>query len=139
MNHREAIQKAIRKKEAEIEQLEWQAHDLKNVVKGLRESLKYLPGDDTDTAVTVQTELRPGSMIAKAKLILEREGRPMHVLAILKALGRPVDVKNRVSLAGSLGAYARKNLIFSKTGPNTFGLISQATAKTEESDDSAPF
>ena len=43
-------------------------------------------------------------------------------------MGKPVDKKNRLSVIGSLSSYARKNEIFVRTAPNTFGLLEMEQA-----------
>jgi hypothetical protein len=47
----------------------------------------------------------------------------MHISALLDAIGIQNTKKARVSLVGSLGAYVRKGSVFTRSGPNTFGLI----------------
>jgi hypothetical protein len=67
--------------------------------------------------------LRPGTALAKAREAIKKAGHPLHVSEILKALGKPPDKKNRISLGGSLSGYVRKGEVFTRSAPNTFGLI----------------
>jgi len=81
--------------------------------------LRFLPKD----ANQEDTALRPGTALASAKEALEKAGRPMHISEILKAINKPVDKKNRLSLSGSLASYVRNGQIFRRPAPNTFALI----------------
>lgn len=67
--------------------------------------------------------LRAGSELAKARDAIRSAGKPLHISEILAAIGKENTKKNRVSLGGSLAGYVRKGAIFSKSAPNTFGLI----------------
>jgi hypothetical protein len=51
---------------------------------------------------------------------------------ILKALGKPSDKEHRMSLAGTLSGYARDGKVFTKTAPNTFGLLEFKSVQREE-------
>ena len=46
----------------------------------------------------------------------------MHISEILAAIGVENTKNTRVSLVGSLGSYVRKGQVFSRPGPNIFGL-----------------
>ncbi|HEY6351810.1 MAG TPA: hypothetical protein VI636_20630 [Candidatus Angelobacter sp.] len=119
MGARENLQKLYDKKQQEIRELELQLAQAKAYLQAVQDSMKALPKENGDTG----QELREGSGLAKARQALQAAGKPMHVGDILKAIGKPNDKKNRVSLSGSLGNYARKKQIFTKPAPNTFGLI----------------
>jgi len=67
--------------------------------------------------------LRPGTALANAQAAILRAGKPIHIAEILKTLGKEDTKKNRVGLAGSLATYARQGKIFTKPGPNIFGLV----------------
>lgn len=117
---RRQIEKLIEKSEDEI--LSWQvAIDYKkSYIQGLRDTLKYLPKD----AVAVEeSQLRPGTTLAKTYDFLREQGSPVHVMEILKALGKEPTNKNRVSLSGSIGFYVRRKQFFTRPAPNTFGVI----------------
>jgi hypothetical protein len=68
--------------------------------------------------------------MSKVRDMIIKEGRPLHITEILKGLGKEDTKSNRTSTAGSLGAYARKNRIFTRgASPNTFGLIETGESK----------
>ena len=59
----------------------------------------------------------------RARNALKVLGHAVHVRDLLKHMGEEASKANRASLSGSMGAYVRKGLIFTKPAPNTFGLI----------------
>jgi hypothetical protein len=140
MGVRENFQKLIDKKTQEIRQLEIQLREAGAYVQALQDSMKLLPRDVVEQ---VDTELREGSMLSRARDLLRNTGKPLHVSEILKLLGKPPDKKNRVSLAGTLSGYVRQGKIFTRTGPNTFGLLefsaSVADRRAEEEELPAEF
>jgi hypothetical protein len=114
----------IEKKKKEIKQMETKIREAGIYVEALEETLSMIPQDgDEVAAASLPTALREGTNIAKAREALQRAGRPLHLVDLLKAMGKPVDKESRAALAGSLGSYARRNEIFLRAGPNTFGLI----------------
>jgi hypothetical protein len=118
---RRQIEKLIEKSEFEIFEMH-KAIDMRiSYVQGLRDTLKYLPKDSGDTAV--ESQLRPGTTLAKAYDFLKAEGKPVHVMDLLKQLGKEPSHKNRVSLSGSIGFYVRRKQFFTRPAPNTFGVI----------------
>ncbi|HEY4742646.1 MAG TPA: hypothetical protein VIH76_18765 [Candidatus Acidoferrales bacterium] len=121
MSLRNEILKRIERKEAEVREHEYAIREGKAYLQGLQETLKLIPKDDTFG--TQEVTLRHGSNIAKAHEALKAAGKPLHITEILKAIGQPIDKKHRLALGGSIAAYARKDAIFTKTAPNTFGLI----------------
>ncbi len=121
MGIRQEFQKRIEKKQQEIKDLESKIKEANSYLQALLDSMKWLPRDGNDSAGT-QT-LRPGTTLAKAQEAIREAGHAMHVADILKAIGKPSDKKNRVSLGGSLSGYVRSREIFTRPAPNTFGLI----------------
>jgi hypothetical protein len=122
MGLRGNFQKMIDKKQQEIRNLEIQLHEANAYIQALQDSMKLLP-KDAETESESEHELREGSALAKTRDLLRHGGKAMPIAEILKALGKPLDKKHRISLAGTLSSYARKGRVFTKTGPNTFGLI----------------
>ncbi len=122
MGVRQDFERRIARKEQEIGELELTLRDAKTVVQTLQEAMRLLPKDmlEQDTG---GRGLRAGSALSKARDAIKKAGKPLHVQEILKALGKPQDKKNRLSLGGSLSAYVRKKDIFTKPAPNTFGLF----------------
>ena len=61
----------------------------------------------------------------------------MHIIDLLRAIGKPTDKNNRISLSGSLAAYVRSGSIFERTAPNTFGIkdMETVTSVNEPPDD----
>ncbi len=55
----------------------------------------------------------------------------MHIGALVTAIGIENTKNARVSLVGSLGAYVRKGLVFTRPAPNTFGLVGMKAANSE--------
>jgi len=55
----------------------------------------------------------------------------MHVNELLMAIGLEKTKNARVSLVGSLGAYVRKGVVFTRPGPNIFGLVEMAATGNE--------
>lgn len=120
MGLREELQKRIERKQEEIVELQTQIREAGAYLQGLQDTLKLIP---REPSTPQEANLRPGTEISRARDVLRAEGKPMHIGDLLKALGRPVDSKNRAALAGSLANYVRKGEIFSRPAPNTYGLI----------------
>jgi hypothetical protein len=120
MGLRENFQKLVNKKQQEVTELELRIREAKAYIQGLEDSMKLLP---RDANIAVEHILRPDSSLAKTRDAIKAAGAPMPIADILKAIGKPQDKKHRVSLAGTLSGYARNGKVFTKTAPNTFGLI----------------
>ena len=125
MGARETLQRLADRKMQEIADLEQQIALARSYLQALQDSMKALPketpsqanGDDS------ATDLRPGTLLARTRDALQKHGKPLHITEILAVLGIENTKNARVSLVGSLGAYVRKGQVFSRTGPNIFGLI----------------
>lgn len=120
MSIRKKIESNIKRKYEEIQELNDKLRAAESYVQALQDTLKHLPRDDGDIAS--DASVRPGSKVAKALAALKNNNKPMHVTEILKALGEEETRENRASLSGSLGAYVRDGKIFTRPGPNLFGL-----------------
>jgi hypothetical protein len=120
MGVREQFQKLLDRKTQEINDLELQIEKAKAYIQALQDSMRLLPRESNGEQEQV---LRAGTALAKARDILRLEGKPMHIADLLKAMGKPVDKKSRLSLSGSLSTYVRSGQIFNRPAPNTFGLI----------------
>lgn len=122
---RDEALKRIDKKRAEIASLEMQIREAASYIQALEDMLKLLPRDTPGQAdgPAIRTELRPGSVVAKARDAIFSAGHSLHITDILKSLGRPMDNISRAAVSGSLSAYVRKNEIFTRPAPNTFGLL----------------
>ncbi|SRR5258708_1470655 len=122
MGLRENFQKLIDKKQQEIRALEMQLREAGAYIQALQDSMKLLPRNPELNSESEHI-LREGSALAKTRDLLRKSGTPLPINEILKLLGKPQDTKHRISLAGTLSGYARKGRVFTKTAPNTFGLI----------------
>lgn len=122
MDARAALKRLADRKEQEISSLRLQLAQAEAYLQAIQDSMKVLPRDEQQDAEI--SPLRQGTAIAQARDILKDAGEPLHILEILKRMGRVPDRQNRVSLSGSLAAYVRRNQTFRKAGPNTFALIS---------------
>lgn len=135
MNERRKIEERLRKKEEEIEDLEIRIRDARMYMQALQDVLKILPR--ADRATPHGGALRSGSSMSFVRDYIFKKGRPAHVTELLAALGRELTRENRASLSGSLAAYVRKGDVFTRPGPNTFGLIELGHA-TEPDDEPPP-
>lgn len=126
MSLRTELLKRIEKKQAEIGEYHDRIREATAYLQGLQDTLKLIPKED-DSGGAQEVSLRHGSNIAKARDAIRAANRPLHVTEILKAIGQPNDNRHRVALGGSIAAYARKGSIFTKTAPNTFGLLEFAS------------
>lgn len=120
MGVRENFQKLIAKKQQEVSELELRIREARAYIQALEDSMKLLP---RDANVEIDHTLRPDSTLAKARDVIRAAGGALPVLEILRGIGKPADKKHRVSLAGTLSSYARNGKVFTKTAPNTFGLL----------------
>jgi hypothetical protein len=135
MGLRDNFQKLIDRKQQEIRALEMQLREASAYIQALQDSMKLLPRDVAGSADQSEHTLREGSTLAKTRDLLKQSGAPMPISEILKMLGKPQDKKHRVSLAGTLSGYARKGRIFTKTAPNTFGLVEFGAVEPETEDE----
>src|ERR1043165_4901384 len=131
MNLRAELNKRIEKKKAEIASLEndlsltiGEIETAQSVLLELQPILKLLPKEDGEGQNEPQVEmtLRRGSDVWKCREVLRKVRAPMHVNDLLKGIEKPVTTKNAKSLAGQLAWYARKEQIFTRPEPATFGL-----------------
>ena len=130
MTLRGQLERKIQAKNQEIAKLESELLESRSYVQGLQDALKLLPRDDANNAGKI---LRPGSDMAKARERLLKEGKPLHIDEILKALGKGKE--HKASISGSLGNYVRKGEIFTRPGPNIFGLKEFETESGEPPED----
>jgi hypothetical protein len=121
MGLREEFQKRIDRKQQEIEEIQLKLKEANSYLQALLDTMKLLPKDAS--VIGTSQILRPGTALAKARDAIKKAGHPLHVSEILKALGKPPDKKYRISLGGSLSGYVRKGEVFTRSAPNTFGLI----------------
>jgi len=124
MSLRRKFEKKIKDKEQEIQHLERQIMEARAYVEAMQDAMRLVPADgagdngEGNGGVTV----KPGSAIEAVVKALRQSGKPMHIMDILKAMGRETTSEHRASVGGSLAAYVRKGAIFTRPAPNTFGL-----------------
>lgn len=125
MGAKESLQRLADRKSQEISDLERQIDMARAYLQAIQDSIKALPREPSIQASGEDRslDLRPGTLLARAKEAIQKNGSPMHISALLDAIGIQNTKKARVSLVGSLGAYVRKGSVFTRSGPNTFGLI----------------
>jgi hypothetical protein len=135
MMSRRKIEEKIIKKQQEIQELDLQMREAKAYIQALQDVAKMLPKDGdglretSDVSPVSADSMRQGSYVSDAREAILAAGKPLHVVQILKASGRPNDRKNRIGMAGSLSAYVRRNEIFTRPKPNTFGLTETGGGK----------
>ena len=129
MNQRRKIEEKLRKKEQEIQFLEEQIKQARAYIQALQDVLKIMP-----RSAELMT-LRQGSAVAQARDIILQAGKPVHINAILEALGKNVTREARSSITSSLAAYVRKGEVFTRTGPNTYGLAELGHEETANGDE----
>lgn len=136
MSERAIIESKLRKKQAEVAALEEKLRSAKVYVSALNDILKALGGGSD----AVETKLRAGSAVAQARDIILSRGGPVHIDDLLRSMGKEPTRDAKASLAGSLAAYVRKDDIFSRPAPNTYGLIElgHATVDEDEQPDEPP-
>jgi hypothetical protein len=122
MAERRYIEAMVERKEQEIQDLESRIKEANVYLQALRDVLKRFPRDAEGEETAAKT-LRPGSMVAKARELILQAKKPLHVDAMLEMQGKELTRDNRTALGGSLSAYVRKGVIFTRDAPNTFGLI----------------
>jgi hypothetical protein len=125
MTSRRRVEERILKKEQEIQELEMQVREARAYIQALQDVAKFLPrdGETGNFPPDSEVSLREGSLVDKARKAIIAAGRPLHVAELLRACGRENNRKNRIGMSGSLAAYVRKNEIFTRPRPGTYGLI----------------
>ena len=122
MTERQIIEDRLRKKVAEIQSLEEKVRAARIYVQALQDVLKLM-GGKSESAHSTESALRPGSSVAKAREAILARKEAMHINDILDALGIEVTRDSRASLTSSLSAYVRREEMFTRPAPSTFGLV----------------
>lgn len=139
MGARESLQRLADRKSQEIEQLESQIQMARVYLQAIQDSIKALPreaqasGNGNEKPV-----LRSGTLLAKAREAILKNGKPMYIGDILSSIGLENTKATRVSLVGSLGVYVRKKVIFTRPGPNIFGITGMEMSSANGSDVELP-
>ena len=122
MADRRLIESRIKKKELEIQELELKMQSAKTYLQALQDVLKMFPKSTTPLP-NAESTLRAGSLVARARDIIIKFGKPLHVDEMLEAMDKELSRENKIALGGSLSAYVRKGTIFTRPGRNVFGLV----------------
>jgi len=138
VSERRQIEERLRKKQSEVAALEEKLRAAKIYVAALQDVLKMLGGNDD--GASAGGKLRAGSAVAQARDIILERGEPVHLDDLIRTMGKPLTQSAKSSLVGSLAAYVRQDDIFTRTAPNTFGLIElgHREAEAEETPDEPP-
>jgi len=124
VDERSVIEQRLRKKQSEIESLEDKLRAAKVYAAALRDVLRdFDKGRRAEEDDAAEAKLREGSATAQAREIILSHGKPVHIDDILNAMGKEVTRDTKASLAGSLAAYVRRDEIFTRPAPNTYGLV----------------
>ena len=110
MPDRREIERRLRQKETDIQYLEARLREAKGYVRALRELLGLEAPSER-------------SMVEQARDIILDRGHAVHITELLAAMGKDNTRETRVSLTSALSAYARRGDIFTREGPNRFGLF----------------
>lgn len=132
MNERRKIENTLHKKEEEIQFLEARLKEARVYAQALQDVLKILPRTSESVA------LRPGSAMAQARIAILNAKKPVHINALLEELGKDGTREARASLTSSLAAYVRRGEIFTRSAPNTYGLIELGHQQSDESEAPEP-
>lgn len=121
MSERAIIADRIKKKQAEVQSLERKLESARVYLQALEDVMREIEKVGGDAGA--ETALRSGSSVARAREIILEAGEPVHIDHLLERLGKEVTRETKASLTGSLAAYVRRDEIFTRPAPNTFGLI----------------
>lgn len=122
MSERAIIESRIKRKMDEIQALEKKLAAARVYLQALNDILRDINPESGDGGRSGMP-LRKGSMVTRTRDVISELGVPVHIDTLLQHLGKEVTRENKASLAGSLAAYVRRNEIFTRPAPNTYGLI----------------
>lgn len=130
---RSELEKKIERKRRELADLRAKEREAEIYIAALEDALKVLPRDGVNTG-GADAVLRPGGNAALARAAILKRGEALHIDDLLGAMGKEVSRQNRLSVSGALAAYVRKNEIFTRPAPNTFGLVELESMGSSEED-----
>ncbi len=119
MNLRREFEKLIEKKRVEIAEAQRAIDAGQAYIQAMVDAIKKLPKEDLASISPV----RAGSEVEKVREVILQAGKPLHLGEIIAALGKPDDAESKAKIAGLLGWYTSKGKVFTKTAPNTYGLV----------------
>ena len=139
MSLRRKFERKIREKEQEIHDLENKLMEARAYMQAMQDAIRLVPveGDGENGEIASERVIKAGSAMEVAMKALRKAGKALHIMDLLKAMGREPTVENRASVGSSIAAYVRKGEIFTRPAPNTFGLAEwgQPTAESVPPDD----
>lgn len=121
MSERSVIESRIKRKETEIQTLERKLKAAKIYLQALRD-IQGAIAKEGEKDGSDGTLLRKGSAVAQAREVILMLGVPIHIDDLVKSIGKEVTRESKASLTGSLAAYVRRDEIFTRPAPNTYGL-----------------
>lgn len=133
MSERSIIEGKIKRKTTEIQSLERKVEAAKIYLQALNDILKAIDKESHDGPAGAAM-FRKGSAVAQAHDVILEAGQPVYIDDILTRLGKEVTRESKASLTSSLAAYVRREEVFTRPAPNTFGLV--GLKHFESSDDS---
>ncbi len=115
---RRKIEQKIDKKKEEIIEYQSKIREADVSIQAFQEALKVLPKENG--IADDSPSIREGSLAGKARKVLRLNGSPMHINNLMDACGVPKN--KRQSLSGTLAHYVRREEIFTRPSPGTYGL-----------------
>ena len=137
MSERSIIESRIKRKESEIQSLEKKLAAARVYLQALKDILRAVDKESDDDRSS-GTPLRKGSSVTRARDVILELGTPVHIDMLLKHLGKEITRENKASLTGSLAAYVRRNEVFTRPAPNTYGLIELQHFELNQTDEEPP-
>lgn len=124
MSLRRKFERKIRDKDQEIQHLERSLIEAKAYLQAMQDAIRLIPAEGSAENGEASSEMvvRPGSAMEAAVKALRDSGSPMHIMDLLKAMGKEPSPENRSSVGSQLAAYVRKGFLITRPAPNTFGL-----------------
>lgn len=139
MSHRQVVEQKLAKKLGEVQSLEDKLRTARIYLLALQDVLRAIESDDLDEADGDDDKtLRKGSMVEQARSAIMKSGKPVHIDDLLLLLGKEVTRETKASLAGSLAAYVRREEVFTRPAPSTFGVVEFGADTTPESSAAEP-
>ena len=112
MGARETLQRLADRKSQEIADLERQIDMARAYLQAIQDSIKALPRELSlpQKGEEISFDLRPGTLLARARAAIQNNGSPMHISALLSAIGIDNTKKARVCPAKPIwsGALVRR-------------------------------
>ncbi len=124
MSLKRKFERKIREKEQEVQELEHKLMEAKAYLAAMQDAMRLLPAEGVaeNGEMNADFSLKAGSTMEAVMKVLRASGKPMHIMDLIKAIGRDATSESRASVGGSLAAYVRKGVVFTRPAPNTFGL-----------------